>query len=226
MVNWEHVRILRNKVTHEGLQVTRTDALEMLFWSKVFLYESGLVQGRKDPIPEVLDTECTKCHHTISLSWNFCPHCGDPTHNACPSCNRDVNHSQKVCPHCDYVIIKIEKNDKSKKQYKAYAEAVWADWVVTPLEREWLKQKRLELGLTMDEAEFIEMKVTPKNYYLFSEIIDATKVDGKIDKYEKEFLQKKAIQLEVPLEVANNLINAASSFRTQKSSLKRLMAMI
>lgn len=226
MVNWEHVRVLRNKVTHEGFQVSRSDALEMLFWSKVFLFESGLVQGRKDLITEVLDTDCIKCDFTISLSWNFCPHCGDPTHNACPSCNRDVNHSQKVCPHCDYVIVRIEKNSEEKKKYKAYAEAVWADWVVTPLEREWLKQKRLELGLTMDESETIEMQVIPKNYYLFSEIIEATKVDGKIDKFEKEFLQKKAVQLNVPMEVAYNLINAASNFRAQKSSLRKLIAMM
>lgn len=226
MVNWERIRIIRNTVTHEGKQVSRTDALEILFWSKIFLYESGLIEGKKDPVPEVLDTECNTCSYTISLNWNFCPNCGDSTKSNCPSCNRSVSNKHKVCPHCDFVIIKLDEQSEAKEKYKAYAEAIWADWIVTPLEREWIKQKRLELGLNLNDAEAIEKSVIPSNYFIFSEIIEATQVDGRIDKFEKEFLIKKANQLEIPIEIAKNLISACSNKRHQKSVVNKLMALL
>jgi len=225
MVNWEHIRIIRNNVTHQGGDISRTDALEILFWSKIFLYESGLIKGKKNPIPEVLDTDCSSCNHTISLGWNYCPHCGTNTKTKCPSCNRAVNNNNKVCPHCDYTIIKMIEITEVRLQYKSYAEAIWADWIVTPLEKEWLKQKRLQLGLNLDEAEEIEKSVIPSNYFVFSEIIEATQVDGKIDKYEREFLHKKAQQLNIPPEIATNLINATSSLKQQKTAVRRLIAM-
>lgn len=97
---------------------------------------------------------------------------------------------------------------------------------MTSLERQWLQQKRLELGITIEQAEIIELQVIPKNYFLFSEIIEATRVDGKIDKLEKEFLKEKARKLDIPIEVADNLIKEASNFRLPKSAMSRLLKII
>ena len=85
--------------------------------------------------------------------------------------------------------------------------------------------KRLELGLTWEEVEAIEVKVTPKNYFMFSEIIEATRVDGKIDRFEREFLRKKAVELSIPLEVSQNLILSATRNVGKKSTLRRLMGL-
>ncbi|WP_373492579.1 zinc ribbon domain-containing protein [Aquiflexum sp.] len=228
MVNWEHIRKLRNIIVHDDFEASRFDALEMLFWTKVFLYESGLISGKKNPIPEILDTECAHCETTMSLSWNYCPECGKSARSVCPACSQITHHNHRVCFHCDSVIIPSDYKGGSaeRKIYKSYAEAVWADWVVTPIEREWLQQKRLELGLTLDQAQEIELEVIPKNYFMFMEIIDATKVDGSIDRYEREFLAKKAEKYSIPKEVAQQLIKAASSNRSQKTSIKRIMELI
>lgn len=228
MVDWEQIRKIRNSITHDHSDPTRYDALEMLFWTKVFLYETGLIEGKKNPIPEILDTECSHCDTTMSLNWNFCPECGKSAKRNCPVCSQITHQNHKVCPHCDSEIILSGNKIKSSERniYKSYAEAVWADWVVTPLEREWLQQKRLELGLTLDIAQEIEMEVIPKNYFMFMEVIDATKVDGKIDRYEREFLLKKAEKYKIPLEVAESLIKGASNNRSQKTSIKRLLDMV
>jgi len=228
MVNWEHIRKLRNIIVHDNIEASRFDALEMLFWTKVFLYESGLIAGKKNPIPEILDTECAHCNTTMSLNWNFCPECGMSAKVVCPVCSQITHHNHKVCIHCDTIIIASDskKWTAERKIYKSYAEAVWADWVVTPIEREWLQQKRLELGLTLDLAQEIELEVIPKNYFMFMEIIDATKVDGRIDRYEKEFLAKKAEKYLIPNAVAQQLIKAASTNTPKKTSMKRVMELI
>jgi hypothetical protein len=228
MVNWEHIRKLRNSIIHDHFEASRFDALEILFWTKVFLYESGLIEGKKNPIPEILDTECTHCETTMSLNWNYCPECGMSAKNNCPVCSQIIHQNHRVCIHCDAVVISTNnsKRTSEKKIYKSYAEAVWADWVVTPLEREWLQQKRLELGLTLDMAQEIELEVIPKNYFMFMEVIEATKVDGKIDRYEKEFLMKKAEKYLIPDDIAENLIKAASNIRNQKTAMKRVLNMV
>jgi HEPN domain-containing protein len=226
MINWDQIRRLRNKVTHENVSVSRDDALEVLFWTKVFLYESGLVPGKKNPITEVLEAECEACNFTVSLSWNYCPSCGKATKEGCPVCGQKNHNSNKVCLHCDTKLRDTENYKEEKKLYKSYVEAVWADWTVTPLERQWLQQKRLDLGITLDEAERIELQVIPKNYFIFSEIIEATRVDGKIDRFEREFLRKKAKSLSIPQEAAENLIKEAANFKIQRSAIDRLIRMI
>lgn len=226
MINWEQIRRLRNRVTHEDVHVSREDALEIRFWSKVFLYESGLAIGPKDPIPEVLESDCSHCNYKISLSWNFCPSCGDNTKKGCPVCGKENHRTNKVCRHCDIILIEKESNQEEYKLYKSYAEAVWADWVVTPLERKWLEEKRLSIGITLEKAEQIELEVIPKNYLLFSEIIEATRVDGKIDKYEKEYLRRKAKELSIPDQIAESLIKEASKFKVQKSAADKLLKIL
>lgn len=223
MVNWDQIRRLRNKITHENISISRDDALEVLFWTKVFLYESGLIPGKKNPITEVLEAECSACNFTVSLSWNYCPSCGKATKEGCPVCGQKNHNSNKICLHCDSVLMKTDNSKEEIKLYKSYVEAVWADWTVTPLERQWLQQKRLDLGITLEEAEKIELQIIPKNYFIFSEIIEATRVDGKIDRFEREFLRKKAVKLNIPHEAAENLIKEAANFKVQRSAINRLI---
>lgn len=209
MINWARVRQLRNDSAHNQEIFGRNEALEMLFYTKVFLYDCGLIEGMSHAAPEILDAHCTKCDFKISQQWNFCPNCSAEISRQCHNCNRALLAGHRICPYCDAHQPGISNHDESAKTYKKYAEAVWADWEVTPLERSWLDNKRLELGLKPEEAEKIEITVIPKNYHHFQNLIQAVNIDGVIDNDEEQFLMDKADHLEITEDIAIKMITSS-----------------
>ncbi|MCA1764396.1 MAG: zinc ribbon domain-containing protein [Flavobacteriales bacterium] len=209
MVNWSRVRKLRNDSAHNQDIFGRNEALEMLFYTKVFLYDCGLIEGMNHAAPEILDAHCAKCDFKISHQWNFCPNCSAEISKQCHNCDRALMAGHRICPHCDAPQPGTTNRDESVKTYKKYAEAVWADWEVTPLERSWLDNKRLELGINPEEAEKIETTVIPKNYHHFQNLIQAVNIDGVIDSDEEQFLMNKADHLEITQDIATKMISSS-----------------
>jgi hypothetical protein len=221
MVNWGRVRYLRNHSTHSSEVMGKSDALEMLFYTKVFLYDCGLIQGMEHAAPEILDAHCMYCDFKINQDWRFCPSCGTNVQQNCENCGRNILSNHRICPHCDNVHLCKTDLKEAVQTYKRYAEAVWADWEVTPMERKWLLSKRLELGISPEEAEMVETSVIPKHYYHFLNLVDATNIDGIIDDDEVLFLMDKAGNLGISEDAANKIIRSSrnESKKIQKKFL-------
>lgn len=215
MINWYQLRQLRNQSTHTGVVLGRSQALEMLFYTKVFLYDCGLIEGMNHADPEILDAHCLSCDFKINQDWNYCPSCGIGVDHHCHNCSRKLSPAYRICPHCDTPRVCRSDGNESEGIYKRYAEAVWADWEVTPLERKWLQAKRLQLGLSPAVAEKIEDKVIPKNYSQFLDLVAATNLDGIIDDDEESFLLEKAKKLGVNLEAAAKIIRSSRKETTK-----------
>lgn len=227
MINWTTIKNSRNKLSHgknndgRNSVIQRHEALEAMFWPKVILYDLDLLKSDANIVPQVLDTMCNSCNHAISGSWNYCATCGEGLNESCDHCKKIINKSLKVCPYCDSLRDEFITQTNELRTYKAYVEAVWSDYVVTPLERKWLNQQRLLLGLTQVQAENVEREVMPKNVVHFSELIEATLVDGKIDSLEREFLLKKGQQLKIEKSTINLLISEAEKMIKKEEARKR-----
>lgn len=222
MINWYQVRHLRNESTHGRKILGRSDALEMLFYTKVFLYDCGLIEGISQADPEILDAHCLNCDFKINQEWNYCPSCGHAVDHYCHNCGRKLSPAYRICPHCDSQRMCRADVREAESIYRRYAEAVWADWEVTPMERKWLQTKRLELGLSPKEAEKVENQVIPKNYNQFLNLVAATNLDGVIDDDEEYFLTEKAKELGIAIEAAQKIINSSrkESNKIRKNLLK------
>jgi len=223
MVNWGRVRHLRNHSTHGSEMLGRSESIEMLFYTKVFLFDSGLIEGLIDADPGIRDAHCLNCDLKINQDWNFCPACGEAVERECRNCGKSLSPTFRICPHCDSTRFNHSHKQEDHKTYRQYAEAVWADWEVTPMEREWLKSKRLELGLTPEEAEKIEKEVIPQNYYHFLNLVDAVNIDGVIDQDEEIFLIDKAKNLDVSESIARRVIQ--NSRKQTKKIKKKLLSL-
>lgn len=223
MINWTRVRQLRNKSTHEHAGYGDREAMEMLFYTKVFLYDCGLIESPANPMPELLSAHCLSCNYNVNESWNYCPQCSVPLHQNCAYCTTRLKPSHRICPSCDTPRACIAEHTVAEDTYKKYAEAVWADWEVTPMERRWLAEQRLNLGLSPSEAERIETSVIPENYHHFLNLVDAVNIDGIIDASEQQFLLEKATEMKVPEDAARKMIR--NTAKDNKKIRKTLLSM-
>lgn len=209
MINWHRVRELRNKSAHNIGLHDRNESVEMLFYTKVFLYDTGLIDSGENPTPNILDLHCLHCHGAINRDFHYCPQCGNHLEYHCHGCGKNLLPQHRICPHCDTRRMEPGNGDEATDTYRKYAEAVWADWEVTPGEKEWLAQKRLELGLNPEEAARIETSIIPKNYHDFMTLIEVVNLDGVIDDDERFFLLMKAEEMGLTERTAERLINNA-----------------
>ncbi len=221
MINWTRVRELRNKSTHNIGIHDRNESVEMMFYTKVFLFDTGLMDTGANPTPDLLDLRCLHCQGAVNRDFHFCPQCGKHLEHHCHGCGKQLLPQHRICPHCDMKRMKPENQNKATDTYRKYAEAVWADWEVTPGEKEWLEQKRLELGLSPEEADRIEISIIPKNYHDFMNLIEAVNLDGVIDDDERIFLLARAEEMGLTEMTAERLIDNAQN--QTKRIRKRLL---
>lgn len=221
MINWYRARELRNNAVHQIGSFSKNDAMEMIFYTKVFLYDCELIEGVVSPAPMILGVSCLNCNQSIDRSWNYCPFCATKIVQSCVNCHRELDPSHRICPSCDTQRLCGIDQTAAEKNYLSYCKAVWADFVVTPAERQWLNAQRLELGLTLDKADEIERRVIPKHYHTFMMLIEAVNIDGKIDTIEEAFLISKADEFGIPKDIATNLISTARD--TPKRIRKNLL---
>lgn len=215
LINWKRVKYLRNKAAHPNGSnpVTREEAIEMLFYTKVFAIESNLIQGEftLKKLNIVSESKCPECQHDISSGWNFCPECGLRTIVNCTHCEEPLDPKFNICPNCDTPRAKNrtgETADLNKLKYKAFCKAIWIDWEVTNLERDFLEEKRLEFGLNPQEADDIEQSVLPDGYQEYLNMTRMIMLDKKIDRYEQEFLYNEGKKLHIPKEVIDKFVHA------------------
>lgn len=225
MINWYRARMLRNNTVHHRIKSTKNDATEMMFYAKVFMYDCELIDGMVSPAPMILGARCLECNESINREWNFCPHCAAKIIQPCVKCHRELDPAHRICPYCDTQRVCGVNHSESEQKYRAFAEAVWADYEVTPGERQWLNGKRLEMGLTLERANAIEKQVIPPHYHTFMTIIEAVNIDGVIDRAEREFLLMKAEEFNISLEVARKLIASAkgSPARIRRGIRRRIL---
>lgn len=211
-IPWHDLRYVRNKATHSYYTFTREQAVEFLHHIKIFLHECELAETKPSVIFENR-RNCLCCDLSLKQNWNFCPSCGAEQKCRCTNCKRELEIKWKVCPFCSQVKESDKMQEEAVRLFRAYCEAVWADDVVNAEEREMLRRKRLELGISEELAEEIEAEVVPHNVQIFSDLIQAVLIDGVIDDHEMEFLFTKAKNLEIPIPRAQRLVNAMYSGR-------------
>lgn len=211
-IPWHDLRYVRNVATHSFRSFTREQAVEFLHHIKLFLHETELAATN----PSVLfenKTECHGCQMSLRSDWNYCPSCGIEQRVKCYNCSRSMEVTWKTCPHCEASRTVDLFVEETNRLYKAYCEAVWTDDVVNAEERELLRRKRLELGISEETAEQIEAEVIDKEVFQFIDLINAVLIDGVIDDIEMEFLMNKAEQLKIDTKRAKRLINSMYSER-------------
>lgn len=183
----------RNKAVHENIRFSRYDALDFEHYLKVFLYDTELMEGKRKFLYSDYDKydegQCHECSNDISPKWKFCPNCGSRTIQPCSGCNRKLKAAWKICPFCNTSRSVVDSDHMTL--YRYYCEAIWADYIVTPMEREFLNGKRLEFGISPDLATSIELKVIQENYHYFNDLLEMSATDNQIDDNERELLLKK-----------------------------------
>jgi RNA polymerase subunit RPABC4/transcription elongation factor Spt4 len=218
-INWNQVvewdKALRG--TDRIASLDESDAMQMAYWLKVFLYDCELV-GRAlvvSPIPKEERSleECPYCKETIKGDWKFCPGCGVALKVTCESCHRVLAPDFRICPYCEAPVRRrgISETDASKRaqeEYRVLCVGSYLDGVINIRERTLLDSKRLELGLTAEQADKIERQCAPENVVEYSRLVEGVLVDGIITEVERAFLKKKAKELNVDSWVAGQIEQA------------------
>lgn len=206
-IPWRHLRCVRNDATHGSESLSREHAVEFLHHLKVFMYECELAEDLDEIKPDFIQqSNCRSCDRSLSKDWKYCPNCGEHHVIKCMKCGARLEPNWKICPHCNDQSRSDQLTSETERLYRAYCEAIWADHVVNADERDLLRRKRLELGLTEDKAEEIEKTVINPLIVQFIGLVEAVLIDNVIDENELEFLRGKSEKMEIPWSTAERLI--------------------
>ncbi|MDP8236415.1 MAG: TIR domain-containing protein [Candidatus Erginobacter occultus] len=184
--------------------VGREDANEMVYGTKLFLYDCELLGAKQkvDPVPEDERqlTACPICGTAVTEGWSYCPACGAQLKLVCPVCHRALAAAFRICPYCEtrisrHPVGETEEHRRACEEYRVFCAGAYLDGVVNVREREMLGKKRLALGLTQDEAYEIERQCAPHNVLEYTRLVEGVLVDGTIDENERVFLKTKAGEL-------------------------------
>ena len=234
-INWDQVVEWRNRAAHSGGadQLDEDDAMQMLHWLKVFLYDCELL-GREEEAGAKVDggpappppPECPVCKCKVEPDWTYCAKCGCALRTTCDQCDRPLAAGFKVCPYCEAPVQRKrqETTDQAvaaEEEYRIMCRGAYMDGVLTARERYVLNSKRLELGLTTKQAERIERECVPGNVMDYHHYVEGVFVDGIIDDYERDFLDKKAKELAVDPEMARIIekeVDATTKARQERAA--------
>jgi RNA polymerase subunit RPABC4/transcription elongation factor Spt4 len=209
-ISWNDVVSLRNAAAHEntGAEIDEGDALQMYYWAKVFLYDTQLMDGPKaqkktGPLLSAGEiTVCPECKRSLQKEWRFCPTCGTAVQAVCLSCGAALAPTFKICPYCEAPTRGAAVSAKIVHEYELLFRGAYLDMIITAQERAMLDQKRLELGLSVEQAEEIEKRCVPANILEYHHLVEGVLVDGIINEYERVFLNKKTEQLKIDPKIA------------------------
>lgn len=227
-INWEQVKEWYEASITGGDSASLTEdiAMQMTHWIKVFMYDCELA-GKAPTVTPVPEEErspqkCPVCEQLFKRDWNFCPQCGAVLHVTCETCHRVLAPDFKICPYCEEPVRRrgatvTDQARKAKERYRVLCEGAYLDGVVNYRERLLLDQKRLELGLSTEEAESIERQCAPEKIVEYNYLVEGVLVDGVISETEQEFLRKKAEQMGIEPWVADQIKETVIAMR--KSTL-------
>ncbi len=208
MINW--IQAVQwysaSKQEDSSNSLDEDDAQQMLFWTKIFVYDCELA-GKSDtvkpvPGPILIYKDCPCCTQPLETDWNFCPECGVALKVVCEACQRPLAPDFQICPYCETPVTlrggpDMDRVRKAKEEYRILCTGAYLDGVMNARERALLDKKRLELGLSADDVESIERQCSPANVLEYTHLVEGVLVDGKIDDAEAAFLQKKAEQMKI-----------------------------
>lgn len=215
-INWDQVMGWHNasRDAHDIASLDEGDAMQMAYWLKVFLYDCELAGGAPtvSPIPKEARSleECPYCKEPIKSDWKFCPGCGVALKVTCEACHRVLAPDFRICPYCETAVSRrgISETDASQRaqeEYRIYCVGCYLDGVINIRERNLLDSKRLELGLTTDQADKIERQCAPENVVEYSRFVEGVLIDGIITEDERSFLQKKIKELNLDSWIAEQI---------------------
>ena len=204
-ISWNDVVTLRNQATHDEMTAAddEGDALQMYFWLKVFLYDSKLAENtgtiRAGTASGLLTGEpCSVCKAPLQKEWKFCPVCGTCIHLICAGCGEKLGPKFRICPFCETRLRgTTPEGVKTEHEYELFFRGAYLDKYVNAHERELLEQKRLELGLSCEEAEAIEDRCIPRHEAEYQRLVEGVYIDGSIDEAERALLNRKIDQLKI-----------------------------
>jgi len=215
-INWDQAVGWHNasRDAHDIASLDEGDAMQVAYWLKVFLYDCELVGGvpTVSPIPKEARSleECPFCKEPIKGNWKFCPGCGLALKVTCEACHRALAPDFRICPYCEAAVSRrgISETDASQRaqeEYRILCVGSYLDGVINIRERNLLDSKRLELGLTAEQADKIERQCAPENVVEYSRFVEGVLIDGVITEDERAFLQKKIKELNLDSWVAEQI---------------------
>ena len=101
----------------------------------------------------------------------------------------------------------------AKDEYRFLCRGAYLDGIINVRERRLLDKKRMELGLSTEEAELIERKCAPDNVVEYTRFVEGVLVDGVITEVERAFLEKKARQLHLNPGLAREIEEVALAMK-------------
>lgn len=214
-ISWSQVVEWRNAASHSlpNINIGEMEALQMYIWTKTFLIDCELV-GEYLVVKPIEDTvsvaNCPECKQKVKPQWKYCPLCGIGINLRCSNCKRQVSEKWGICPWCDAKLERqaLKERDISKDEYKHLCKGVWLDGIVYPRERELLEKKRIELGLSCDEAQKIETECAPPKNLVYTQLVEAVLVDKQITPQEKTYLERKAKELGIDPRLKEQIENS------------------
>ena len=227
-INWDQAVEWYSASKHSDdiASLDESDAMQMAYWLKVFMYDCELAGGAPTvaPVPkEALSLEeCPYCKEPIKGDWKFCPECGVALKVTCEACHRVLAPDFRICPYCEAPVSRrggaeTDEAQRAQDEFRLLCVGTYLDAVINIRERNLLDTKRLELGLTTDQAEKIERQCAPENVVEYTRLVEGVLVDGIITEDERAFLQKKAKELDLDSWVADQI--EKTTIETQKDTL-------
>ena len=227
-IDWDKILVRRDTLKSQS-DIDKEDTMELATWIKLLLYELEFVGAHisvSQPRPLSPSKKCFQCEKTIKKIWKYCACCGIPLHLECEACGNKLEPGFKICPFCETRVSLVLTGQKGKmfkvhNEYATLCKGVYLDEIVTLRERELLIEKRLALGLTVDEAQNIERQCAPENSLEYARIVQGVLVDGVINQNEREFLDDKIEELRVPKWIADNIEAVELEIRRREMGRRR-----
>jgi len=225
-ISWDQVLEWDRAARHpqESATLDESDAMQTAYWLKVFLYDCELVGRARTILPISAEARslvaCPYCNEPIKKDWKFCPECGIALKVTCSACHRVLAPDFRICPYCETQVrhrglAETDEAKRAQEEYKFLCVGTYLDGVINIRERRLLDSKRLELGLTEDQAETIERQCAPANVMDYTRLLEGVLVDGIITDEERTFLQQKAKELNLDSWVAKQIEEATMAIQKE-----------
>jgi RNA polymerase subunit RPABC4/transcription elongation factor Spt4 len=207
-ISWRGVKEIRNVAVHDqgASNIDQEDSLLMKHWIRILLEETRLIGRNKRATIPRRARSCATCKAALNLDWSFCPKCGTCVRLTCISCENVLDPKFKICPYCETPVRGANQaSAKAIHEYEMLFKGAFLDQVITPDEREMLEKRRLEMGLTADDAEEVHRRCIPQNIREYQRLVEAASSDGSINDAERALLARKADELRINSKVAKEI---------------------
>lgn len=213
-ISWDTVVSLRNAVAHLELAsqdvVDGEDAEIMYYWVKTLIYDTELAgaasRGRRRA-ESTAKAHCPECKADTKPDWRYCPLCGVALATTCAECGEPLRPNWAICPACSAKVRGRlpPKERQARDEYRILCRGAYMDQVVNARERHVLNEKKLELGLSDEQAEAIERECTAQEIIEYQNFLTGVYIDGSVNEVERRFLERKTQDLGIDSRLAGEI---------------------